>query len=188
VATTPVVPKCPDSWTAPPAVDPSLTPVGPRLRVLSHGSAKGEQWYWCRPSPTESGDEFTWTVFNSRATVADCHGAAFGEGFGDAHWLAQDGSFVRAEIIAETPSKEAGAVPWHLLQVTDSGMNVVIGGDMVVPVKDDRRLASGALHGVTHVLRTGTAGGGAPSGGCDAEHARAEKWVPFSAEYWFLGP
>jgi hypothetical protein len=121
--------------------------------------------------------------------LADCNGADFGQGNGASDWVAQDGSFVRTKMIAEAPSKETGAVPWHLLQVADSGRNLIAGGDMVVPLdKDDSRVASGALHGVTYVLRTGTAGGGAPSGGCDAARARAQKVVPFSADYWFLGP
>jgi hypothetical protein len=60
-------------------------------------------------------------------------------------------------------------VPWLLLQVTADG-------------------GSGALGGTRFVQRTGTAGGAAPSSGCDAAHAGAVMKVPYSADYWFLGP
>jgi len=167
--------SCPATWTTPAAVDPSLTPSAPSLHVVARASASGSQDYRCASSSPDGGAGFAWTFLGPDAALADCKGASFARHFASngggtpPEWQAQDGSFVVAKKIASSPSKEPGAVPWLLLQVTSGS-------------------GSGTLGAVTYVQRTGTKGGVMPSSGCDAAHAGAVAKVPYSADYWFLGP
>lgn len=166
-------PTCPASWAAPPVVDPALTPPGNPLRVVAHAAATGTQNYQCASSSGDGGASFAWTLTGPEATLADCKGAALGRHFASEagaaapKWEAQDGSFVIGKKVAASPSKDAGAVPWLLVQTTSSG-------------------GTGVLSGVTYIQRTTTAGGVAP-GGCDAAHAGTVTKVPYTADYWFLG-
>jgi hypothetical protein len=174
---TPTPTSCPATWTTQAPVDPSLVPGngGPPLRVVAHASATGTQDYQCASSSNDAGGAaFAWVFLGPEASLMDCNGAPFGRHFATAagaaapEWQTPDGSFVVGKKTASTLSKEPGAVPWLLLEVTSSS-------------------GSGTLGAVTYVQRTGTKGGVMPSGGCDAAHASAMAKVPYSADYWFLG-
>jgi hypothetical protein len=167
-------PTCPATWTALPAVPPSLAPPDAALRVVLHAAAQGTQNYECASSSQDGGSALAWTLKGPDATLADCNGAPLGRHFASEagaaapKWEARDGSFVVAKKVAAAPSEDAAGVPLLLLQVTAGG-------------------GAGALSGVAYVQRTSTKGGVAPRDGCDAAHAGAVAKVSYSADYWFLG-
>jgi hypothetical protein len=61
----------------------------------------------------------------------------------------------------------AGAVPWLLLMATSN-------------------TGTGVFGDITYIQRLNTAGGPAPTSGCDATTANTDLRVPYSADYYFF--
>ena len=70
--------------------------------------------------------------------------------------------------LAHRLSAVQGAIPWLLVRAKSTE-------------------GAGTLAGVNYIQRVDTAGGVAPSEGCDAAHAGAEAHVDDSANYGFYG-
>ena len=167
---------CPSSWLVAPTVDPVLA-VPDGGVVALHASATGTQDYACSQVAIDGGAGYAWVFSGPEADLHDCNGVAIGKHFaagGDAgapEWMTMaDSSFVIAhKIAAETPDGGASAIPWLLLQAVDHG-------------------GSGVLSTVTYVERVDTAGGLAPSTGCDTGTVGATQKVSYTAEYYFFTP
>jgi hypothetical protein len=81
-------------------------------------------------------------------------------------WTSSDGSSLTAALLAQAASPLPDAIPWLLLEeVSTSG--------------------AGEFSDVGLVHRLNTAGGKAPTTGCDATTVNTVTRVPYSADYYF---
>lgn len=124
---------------------------------------KGVQIYACQAS----GSSYAWTLKAPEATLSDARGKVIGKHFAGPSWQASDGSTVVGELLNASPSPDAGAIPWLVLQAKSHTGN-------------------GVLASVQYIVRAHTEGGAAPAAGCDAGHAGAEVRVPYNAVYLFF--
>jgi hypothetical protein len=132
--------------------------------VLSwHGS--GTQVYACELRTGGYG----WTFERPDATLSNSSGTTEAHHGAGPSWTATDGSKVVGKVIASMPSPAEGAVPWLALQASAHS-------------------GHGVLDSAAFILRTDTAGGVAPSSGCDEAHAGATVKVPYHATYSFVLP
>jgi hypothetical protein len=124
---------------------------------------KGVQIYTCKASH----GGYAWGLKAPDASLQDAKGNVIGKHFAGPSWQATDGSVVVGAPLNASPSPDAGAIPWLVLQAKSHSGN-------------------GLMTGVQYIVRTRTEGGVAPSTGCDASHAGAEVRVPYSAVYLFF--
>lgn len=124
---------------------------------------KGVQIYTC----TATGSSYAWTLKAPEATLSDAKGNAIGKHFAGPSWQAIDGSTVVGEPLNASPSPNAGAIAWIVLQAKSHA-------------------GSGVMANVDYVVRTRTEGGVAPAAGCDAAHVGIDVRVPYSAIYLFF--
>jgi hypothetical protein len=156
------------AWLAAPDV-PSAIAVPTVVRLAIHDRASGMQIYNCAASAgADAGTPATyaWTFKAPDALLVDMdftpvalHGAG-------PSWTSTDGSVVEAREIARADAPRAGAIPWLLL-------------------KELRTSGPGVFSQVAFVQRINTAGGLAPTGGCDASTVDTLARVPYSADYYF---
>jgi hypothetical protein len=125
-------------------------------------SARGVQIYECRSAAAGA----AWALVAPEAELLDRDGRAAGTHGAGPHWQAADGSRVDGTLVARADAPAAGAIPWLLLETKSTG-------------------APGRFERVTRVRRIHTAGGVAPSSGCDAASAGARARVPYTADYLF---
>jgi hypothetical protein len=127
--------------------------------------AKGVQIYKCAPKPDATGYEWTFTA--PQAELFDQAGTRVGTHYAGPTWELTDGS----KVVGAEKEKAAmpGTIPWVLLSAKSSEGN-------------------GKLAGVTFIQRVDTAGGAAPTEGCDAAHSGEQREVPYTANYHFYGP
>ena len=92
-----------------------------------------------------------------------------GTHFAGPTWQGQDGSAVIGAVLERADSPDQGAIPWLLLEAK-------------------QHAGSGAFSTITHIQRLDTAGGAAPTEGCDADHAGEEVRAPYTATYAFYYP
>ena len=156
------------AWLTPPDV-PSAIAVPTDVRLAIHDRATGMQIYNC--AATGGGDAgtpttYAWAFKAPDALLVDMtftpvalHGAG-------PSWTSTDGSVVEAREIARADAPRAGAIPWLLL-------------------KELRTSGPGVFSPVAFVQRINTAGGLAPTGGCDASTVDTLVRVPYSADYYF---
>lgn len=149
-----------DAQQVPPQL---LPPAGEQLLLQLH--AKGDQIYICK----EDAAKFAWTLKAPDAQLFDASGKPFGKHFAGPSWEANDGSRVTGKAVANVPSSDPDSIPWLLINVIS-------------------RQGSGALSSATSIQRLYTKGGKAPASGCDADHAKQELRVPYSADYLFYAP
>lgn len=153
------------------APQPQRGAVPENLRVpggqplLLRVAARGVQIYTCKAKAADAA-AFAWTLKAPEAELFDGTGARFGRHYGGPTWESADGSRVVGEVVQSSPVP--GAVPWLLLRAKSHE-------------------GAGTLAKVTFIQRVDTAGGVAPSEGCDAAHAGAETRVDYSANYAFYG-
>lgn len=98
--------------------------------------------------------------------MLDNKNTVVGSHFAGPSWQSQDGSSVKAAVVARADASSKNAIPWLLLEATAQS------GD-------------GVFSTITHIQRLETKGGVAPTKGCDATHAGAEARVPYKATYAF---
>jgi hypothetical protein len=166
----------------PPPVPPALQ-VPPGNLLFLKGHALGTQNYVCLPA----GAGFAWTFFAPQATLFDRHREQItthflspSQGPNDkvpvprAAWQSSsDTSTVWAGAIANAAGAP-GAIPWLLLQVAARELGPTGGPE---------------LFGTTFIHRINTAGGLAPTSGCDqAAHVGSRALVPYVADYLFYKP
>jgi hypothetical protein len=158
-------------WLTPPSAPATLSvPPGATLKVHAHGV--GAQIYVCTAVPEAAGAPAgdAWVLKAPDAKLYDAGGVQIGTHGAGPTWTANDGSAAVAKKVADAPAPAPDAVPWLLLQVSENR-------------------GAGTLGDVRYVQRLATAGGKAPSGGCDAGAVGAAASVPYTAEYYFYsGP
>ena len=135
------------------AAAPALA-AGEAIELLG----KGAQVYVCEAGAS------AWRLKAPDAVLLDAAGQQVGTHFAGPSWRALDGSTVVGEVLAASPSPQAGSIPWLVLRAKSHDG----GGRFAV---------------VTHIVRTRTAGGAAPATDCDADHAGVEARVPYTAVY-----
>ena len=143
----------------------NLTPPA-GATLLFELDARGVQIYTCEEDPDDA-SAFVWTFVAPEAELLNKHGELVGTHFAGPTWQGNDGSAVMAEVLERADAPDAGAIPWLLLGATDHA-------------------GSGAFSTITHIQRLATAGGTAPTDGCDADHAGEETRVPYEAVYAFF--
>ncbi|HEX2541334.1 MAG TPA: DUF3455 domain-containing protein [Caldimonas sp.] len=126
-------------------------------------SAEGVQVYECRPGHEPSAG---WTFVAPEAELFE-RGRPVGRHGAGPFWQLADGSRIVGTPKQRAEAPDPRAIPWLLLGARSTG-------------------AKGVLSGVTSVQRIHTAGGTAPSSGCDAASAGSTTRVPYVAQYRFF--
>jgi hypothetical protein len=145
---------------------PSPTLAVPRdSRLAFYYDAVGVQIYSCRATATG----YAWTFEAPEASLFDRHGQLVVKHYGGPTWESvSDHSTVVAKKLAEFSASDS-AIPELLLQATEHG-------------------GKGVMDDVSYIQRLDTAGGLAPSSGCDASHVNATARVGYTASYFFTRP
>jgi hypothetical protein len=136
--------------------------------LLFELGARGVQIYACEAKPDDA-TAFVWTFKAPEAELFNERGEVVGSHFAGPTWQGQDDSAVVGAVLERADSPDQGAIPWLLLEAKENA-------------------GSGALSTITHIQRLDTAGGVAPTEGCDADHAGAEVREPYVATYAFYYP
>jgi hypothetical protein len=133
--------------------------------LLLRAAARGAQIYTCKSKAADPAS-FEWALLAPDAELFDQSGAKIGRHYAGPTWESADSSRVVGEVMQRSPAE--GTIPWLLLRAKSNE-------------------GAGALASVKYIQRVDTAGGVAPSAGCDAGHAGAETRVEYSANYVFYG-
>ncbi len=144
-----------------PSVPPALVPPGEI--AVARVAARGVQVYECRAKAGSPGGA-EWAFVAPDAELFDASGYPVGKHYAGPHWESADGSKVVASVKARADAPVAGAIPWLLLSARSVG-------------------GAGRLAKVTSIQRINTAGGLAPSGGCDTTTLGKPARVPYTADY-----
>ena len=151
-----------------PEVPESLkAPAGEDVILVAH--AKGTQIYTCQAGADQ---KFSWVFKAPEADLMDATGKKVGHHFAGPTWKHEDGSEVKAKVVAkqDAPKVEApkpGTIPWLLLSATSHS-------------------GEGIFSRVTSIQRIHTEGGLAPeASSCDASAAGKEVGTVYAADYYF---
>jgi hypothetical protein len=140
-----------DSTTPPPTQHAILTTTGKGSQIYTCQQVSGTpQWVFQAPEAT---------LFDAAGNTVGTHGAG-------PIWRSKDGSTVKAQVLATSPSPEPRSIPWLLLKATITQ-------------------GSGIMSKVELIRRSDTHGGTAPTTGCDAQHLSEHARVPYTATYTF---
>ena len=123
--------------------------------------AEGVQIYEC----TGDAGAFAWTFRAPEAALYGPGGQPAGKHYAGPTWEASDGSKVAGAKVGDAAPDKA-AISWLLLRASSHA-------------------GSGRMGEVTFIQRVRTAGGKAPSEGCDAAKASTVARVPYRAAYCF---
>lgn len=130
-----------------------------------HARGAGVQIYQCGAAKDDAA-RFEWQLKAPEADLFDPAGVKIGKHYGGPTWEANDGSKVIGELVARVESTDPNAIAWLLLRAKSTS-------------------GAGIFGGVQFIQRLHTAGGNAPSQGCNPASAGAESRVAYSADYWF---
>ncbi|MDF3042364.1 MAG: hypothetical protein K0Q71_5070, partial [Thermomicrobiales bacterium] len=144
-----------------------LAPPASAVLLFELG-ARGVQIYACEADPDDA-TTFVWTFTAPEAELLNEHGEVVGNHFAGPSWQGHDGSTVGGAVLERADAPAPGTIPWLLLEATEHA-------------------GSGAFATITHIQRLETAGGIAPTEGCDEAHAGAEVRAPYEATYAFYYP
>jgi len=136
--------------------------------LLFELQARGVQIYACAAKPDDA-TAFVWTFKAPEADLFNARGELAGRHFAGPTWQGFDGSAVVGKTLEHADSPDPGSIPWLLLEAKEHA-------------------GSGVFSTITFVQRLNTAGGVAPTEGCDADHAGEEVREPYSATYAFSYP
>jgi hypothetical protein len=134
----------------------------PTQHAILTTTGKGAQIYACQQV---SGSP-QWVFQAPEATLYDTAGNAVGTHGAGPIWRSKDGSTVKGQVLATSPSPEPRSIPWLLLKATIAE-------------------GSGIMTKVELIRRSDTHGGVAPATGCDAQHLSEHARVPYTATYTF---
>lgn len=148
-------------------ISPDLMPPASAILAFEM-KARGDQIYTCAAKP-EDPTAFAWTFKAPEAALLGDRNEVVGSHFAGPTWQSQDGSSVKAAVVARADAPSKNAIPWLLLEAKSHD-------------------GSGIFSAITHIQRLATKGGVAPTKGCDSAHAGAEARVPYKATYAFYGP
>jgi len=147
------------------SVPEALRPA-PGERLLWTALAEGHWLYHCRLS--NDGQTLAWAPSQPDALLRDPSGQAFGRLSAGPDFVHRDGSVAEAR-----------------LKVRESGSQTAMPRAFYIAAPGGK---PGAMTAVTGIQQLRTTGGVAPGQGCGSgEEIMAERRVPFSAEYRFLG-
>jgi hypothetical protein len=136
--------------------------------LLFELGARGVQIYACEADPDDA-TSFVWTFKAPEAELLNARGEVVGSHFAGPTWQGTDGSAVAAAVVERADAPAPGAIPWLLLEAKEHA-------------------GTGAFSTVTHIQRLDTAGGVAPTKGCDADHAGDVALKRYTATYAFFYP
>ncbi len=145
-----------------PELPEAIQPSG--LKPYLAAAAKGVQIYVCKRA--ENGT-WSWAFKAPEAELFDSQGAKLGKHYAGPTWEGLDGGKVAGALKASAAAPAANAVSWLLLDVKS-------------------REGAGAFTEAKGIIRASTAGGVAPSTGCDEAHTGAEARIDYTATYYFL--
>jgi hypothetical protein len=148
-----------------PAAVPEILRVPDGQSLILRAAARGAQIYTCKGNAAEPA-AFEWVLKAPDAELFDQNGARIGRHYAGPTWESADGSRVVGEVMQRSAVQDA--IPWLLLRAKSNE-------------------GAGTFAGVKYIQRIDTAGGVAPSAGCDSAHAGAEARVDYSANYDFYG-
>jgi Protein of unknown function (DUF3455) len=155
--------------TASPAKEADDAPAPLRVAagevLIQRVHAAGVQIYRCSADKADAA-RFEWQFQAPEADLFDRAGRKIGKHYAGPTWEANDGSRVTGEVVARADSPDPNSVPWLLLRAKSSA------GD-------------GMFGSVLFIQRLRTAGGKAPTTGCDQSSAGNEARTPYTAEYRF---
>lgn len=137
-------------------------PEGNRLAFLF--DATGVQIYACQANATGYG----WVFVAPEAELFKSSGRLAGTHYAGPTWEALDGSTVVAARVAGYVD-DPTAIPWLLLNAVS-------------------HTGEGKMAKVSFIQRLETAGGLAPTTGCDADHVGAQAAIDYTATYYFYEP
>jgi uncharacterized protein DUF3455 len=150
----------------PPTV-PTQLEVPPDFVLLFYSHAKGVQTYECQNG--------AWAfrapkavLFNPQShQLTAIHYGGIDTGLTPGPWWEslRDGSRIRAGNAVSAPSPNPNSIPLLLLEVLE-------------------RQGSGVFTKASYIQRLNTVGGVGPTGACSAG---AQRWVPYTADYYFYG-
>jgi hypothetical protein len=141
---------------------PAALAVPKGNKLAFRHDAIGVQIYRCDATATGHG----WVFQSPEANLYGHKGRPAGTHYAGPTWQANDGSTVIAAKIAEAAATYSNAIPSLLLGAT-------------------AHAGRGRMAAVTYIHRLETAGGVAPSNGCDAAHVGARVRVDYTATYYF---
>ncbi len=145
-----------------PELPAAIQPSG--LKPYLAAAAKGVQIYICRRAETGT---WSWAFKAPEAELFDSQGAKLGKHYAGPTWEGLDGGKVAGALKASAAAPAANAISWLLLDVKS-------------------REGAGAFTEAKGIIRASTAGGVAPSTGCDEAHTGAEARIDYTATYYFL--
>jgi len=140
-------------------------PAGNRLAFFL--DAEGLQIYECRTSATAPSG-YAWTLLAPDADLFKPNGRIAGTHYAGPTWEYLDGSTVVGARVASYVADPA-SIPWLLLSAASHA-------------------GTGKMSKVSFIHRLETAGGLAPSTGCDADHLGAQSSIAYTATYYFYEP
>ena len=163
----------PSAFAQPTTIAPNKIP--PELKVpdgqtlLVKLAAKGSQTYICKAMP-EKPNQWVWAFKAPQADLFKNFSdpTKMGRHYAGPTWEANDGSKIVGQVKAKVKAPQADAIPLLLLQAKSQG-------------------GSGLFAKVNWVQRLNTAGGQAPTKGCDRAHQYQLIAVGYSADYYFYG-
>jgi hypothetical protein len=141
---------------------PLRVPTNAVVALRAH--AAGVQIYRCRAAKDDAA-RVEWQLKEPEADLFD-RGKKIGRHYAGPTWEATDGSKVTGEVVARADSPDPNAVAWLLLSAKSTSGN-------------------GVFSHVRFIQRLHTAGGSAPSVGCDQGSVGTEVRVSYTADYWF---
>jgi hypothetical protein len=152
--------------SAPPTTPVQLhVPAGESLIKQFH--AKGVQIYECAPAKNDP-SQFEWAFRAPEARLFTPGGGAAGKHYAGPTWESTDGSAVVGEVVASSPSPNAGSITWLLLRAKATAGN-------------------GVFTHVSFIQRLNTVGGSAPAPVCRKEQAGQQLRASYTADYLFYG-
>ena len=163
----PEAPKAAAPQPLTPPVAPGAIAVPAGQQVLLKAQARGVQVYACKAK--EGTKDYEWVSKAPDAGLFDDNGQKIGKHFGSFTWEASDGSRLTGKPRAKADAPDGAGITWLLFETKSAG-------------------GAGMLSKVKYIQRVATAGGQAPTTGCDAAHKNAEARVDYSATYYMYGP
>lgn len=137
-------------------------PEGNRLAFVL--AAIGQQIYGCQATATGYG----WVLIAPHADLLKRNGRIAGSHYAGPTWEALDGSTVVGARVAGFAA-DPTAIPWLLLSAAS-------------------HTGHGKMSKVSFIQRLDTAGGLAPTKGCDAGHEGGQSAIDYTATYYFYAP
>ena len=156
------------AWLSPPQSIPAAIAVPAGATLKLHDHAIGVQIY--TRTASGGGDAgamvYTWVLKAPDAILYDAVLSPVGTHGVGPNWTSTDGSVVNGTKLQQSDAASSDAIPWLLLKAASTS-------------------GSGVFTDVAYVQRLNTAGGKAPSTGCDATTASSETRINYSADYYF---